>query len=247
METVTLKVFRYDPDADGAPRMDSFTVPVERGMTVLEALFYIQRKLDGSLAFRSSCRAGVCGSCAMHINGLYQLSCEVQISLLGTKEVTVLPLAHLEILRDLVVDMEPFWAKYKDIKPYLVPSDPDPEKERIQTPDERARLNHIIDCILCVSCHSSCTVTETDREYLGPAVLMKANRFLLDSRDHIDEERIRLVDNEHGVWRCHTIFSCQEVCPKDLNPTAGIANLKREAIRLRLSRKVIESAHKPMV
>lgn len=246
MESVTLKVFRYDPDQDKAPRFDTFDVPVARGMTVLEALFYVQRYLDGSLAFRSSCRAGVCGSCAMHINGLYRLACECQITLLGASEITVRPLGHLDIVRDLVVDMVPFWNSYKHIKPYLVPSDPDPEKERIQTPDERAHLNHIIDCILCASCHSSCTVTETDRDYLGPAVLMKANRFLLDSRDHIDEERIRLVDSEHGVWRCHTIFSCQEVCPKDLNPTSSIANLKREAIRLRLSRKVVESAHKPL-
>lgn len=235
MNDVIFNVFRFDPDADSKPRFDTYMVPpFKKGLTVLEALFHIQEKLDGSLAFRSSCREGVCGSCAMHINGTYRLACETQVGDLRGDTVTVQPLGHLKVLRDLVVDMEPFFSKYKHIKPFLMPGSPPPEHERPQTVGEHARVTPSIDCILCACCHASCTVTSTDPEYLGPAALLWADRFVRDSRDHAEEERLRLVDHLHGIWRCHTIFSCQEVCPKDLDPTGAIADLKRLAIRRRL-------------
>jgi succinate dehydrogenase / fumarate reductase iron-sulfur subunit len=235
MADLNFKVFRFDAQTDAAPHFDEFTVPpFKKGQTVLESLYYIQEKLDGSLAFRASCREGVCGSCAMHINGKYRLACETQISGLETDTVTVQPLGHMQVLRDLVVNMEPFFAKYKYIKPYLMPGSPPPERERPQSEGDQKKVLPSVDCILCACCHASCTVTATDPEYLGPAALLWADRFARDSRDNALDERLRLVDQLHGIWRCHTIFSCQEVCPKDLDPTGCIADLKRKAIKRRL-------------
>ena len=235
MADLTFRVFRFDPDADDSPRFDTYSVPpFKKGLTALEGLFYIQEKLDGSIAFRSSCREGACGSCAMHINGKYCLACETQVAELGSDTITIQPLGHLTVLRDLDVDMEPFFDKYKYIKPFLMPGSPPPEGERPQTAGEQAKVMPSIDCILCASCHSSCTVTGTDPEYLGPAALLWADRFLRDSRDNAGDERLDLVDQVHGIWRCHTIFSCQEVCPKDLDPTGAIADLKRQAIKRKL-------------
>ncbi|MCX7919767.1 MAG: succinate dehydrogenase iron-sulfur subunit [bacterium] len=227
---ITFKIFRYDPTKDKTPHFDSFEVNTKPGMTVLEGLYFIREYRDGSLAFRSSCRAAVCGSCAMHINGQYRLACETQIAALKAQTVTIRPLAHLRVLKDLIVDMEPFWQKLHLIKPYLMPGTPAPVQERPQTPQDQEKLMGIIDCILCGSCYSSCTVTLTDPNYIGPAAFLKANRFLIDSRDNAVSERLRLVDGEHGVWRCHTIFNCQKVCPKDCDPTGSIANLKRHLI-----------------
>ncbi len=232
---MTFRVFRFDPEKDEGPRFDTFRVPpFKKGLTVFEGLFYILEKIDGSLAFRASCREGICGSCAMHINGKYRLACEAQVAELGSDTVTIRPLGHLEVLRDLVVDMEPFFEKYKYIKPYLMPGSPPPERERPQSAGEQAKVTPSIDCILCSCCHASCTVTGTDPEYLGPAALLWADRFVRDSRDGADDERLDLVDQMHGLWRCHTIFSCQEVCPKDLDPTGAIADLKRKAIKRKL-------------
>jgi succinate dehydrogenase / fumarate reductase iron-sulfur subunit len=235
--TCRFRVFRYDAAADEAPKLQEYEIPYSEGLTVLGGLVYIQQRLDGSVAFRSSCRAGVCGSCAMHVNGRYRLACETQVSDCKL-DVTVRPLGHLPIVRDLVVDMARFWKHYKQIKPYLIPGAPPPaEGEYVQTPDDRARLDGIIDCILCASCYGACTTTAVDPEFLGPAALAKANRFVLDSRDAAREERLELVSGVHGVWRCHQIFSCQKVCPKNIDPPGSIADLKRAAIRHRLTRR----------
>ncbi len=235
--TCRLSVFRYDAAADEAPRFQQYEVPYTEGLTVLGGLVWIQQHVDGSVAFRSSCRAGVCGSCAMHVNGRYRLACETQVSDCKM-DVTVRPLGHLPIVRDLVVDMGRFWKHYKHIKPYLIPGAPPPAHgEYVQTQDDRARLDVIIDCILCGACYGACTTTAADPEFLGPAALAKANRFFLDSRDAAREERLELVSGEHGVWRCHQIFSCQKVCPKSINPPGSISDLKRAAIRQRLTRR----------
>jgi len=234
MSEVTFKIFRFDPEKEKRSRFETYSIPVESGMTVLEGLYYVQEKIDGSLAFRSSCRAGVCGSCAMHINGQYRLACETQVAELGST-VKVRPLAHLPVLKDLFVDMEPFWEKFKSIKPYLIPGDDPGDMERLQTPDERSRLDVIIDCILCAACYGSCTVNNYDDEYLGPAALLKAQRFFSDTRDQADEERLELVDGDHGAWRCHTIFNCQQVCPKEIDITGSIGTLKRNLMASRLS------------
>jgi succinate dehydrogenase / fumarate reductase iron-sulfur subunit len=235
---VTFKVFRFNPEKDKKPYYKKYKFELIPGMTVLDGLYHILRKIDGSIAFRSSCREGVCGSCAMHISGKYRLACETQIANLGGT-VTVSPIAHMPIIKDLVVDMTGFWNKYKKIKPYLMPGEPNPvTKERIQTEDNRKKVDVLIDCILCGSCTSSCSVSATNEDYLGPAALMKANRFIQDSRDNANEERLRLVATENGAFRCHTIFSCQYVCPKDLNPQASIAEIQELARKRAFGKKL---------
>lgn len=228
---IIFKIQRFDPEKDPNPYFKEYKIPLTPGLTILEGLFYILENVDGSIAFRSSCRAGVCGSCGLNINGAYYLACETQAAAFDSDVLTIKPLAHMPVIKDLVVDLEPFWAKYRSIKPYLVPGNPDPDGvERVQTQDDRAHLAGLIDCILCTCCHSSCAMTGTDEEYLGPTVLLKADRFVQDSRDQAINERLDLTGGEHGVWRCHTIYNCQAACPKKLDPTGAIADLKRKAI-----------------
>lgn len=231
---VEFRVFRFEPD-DGEPRFDRFQVPVEKGMTVLEGLYYILENLDSSLAFRSSCRSAVCGSCAMHINGCYRLACRTQIAALEPP-VVIRPLAHLPVLKDLVVDMEPFFAHYEVIKPYLVPKEPPPEQEYLQSQKERKRLDGLVDCILCGACYGACPLGLSDPHYLGPHAFLQALRFLEDSRDGAKEERLALIGTEDGAFRCHTVFSCQRVCPKDLDPSGAIARLKLQLTLAKLRR-----------
>jgi succinate dehydrogenase / fumarate reductase, iron-sulfur subunit len=232
-DTVLFHIFRFDPVNDKEHHFQEFKVPFTReDQTVLEALFYIQQRLDDSLAFRSSCRAGICGSCAMHINGKYRLACNTLVSRLKSNIVTVRPLAHMPVYKDLFVDMRSFWEKYEYIKPYVMPGKPlSMNGEQIQTPEERSRIDVLIDCILCACCHSSCPVTASHEEYLGPMALLQMDRFLSDTRDHAGKERLSMVNDEHGVWRCHTIFNCQEVCPKDLDPSGSIAHIKMEIVK----------------
>ena len=229
-----ISVFRYDPELDSAGYFDEFDVPYRSGMTVLEALLHILEHEDGSLGFRYACRSAVCGSCAMHINGRYRLACATQVSDLGDR-VVVRPLYHLPVIRDLVVDMTGFFQKYERIRPWLLNETPLGDEERRQSPEERARLDNLVECILCACCHASCPFTHTDPEYLGPALLLKLDRFYADSRDLATADRIAAADDKHGVWRCHTAYNCVEVCPKDLNPTASIARLKGAAIKRRFT------------
>ena len=233
-KTARLKVFRFDPDTDREPRYDSFEIPAPKGLTVLDALFYILEKVDPSIAFRYSCRGAICGSCAMYINGSYRLACATQVSAFKNKEIVINPLPHLQVIKDLVVDMEPFFAKYEAIKPYLITNAPDPEKERLQSIEERKRIDEMIDCILCAACYSSCPSVWMDPKYKGPAALMKANRFNVDSRDEGKGQRLPVLDHEDGLWRCHTIFNCVEACPKKLNPTDAIQAAKRTAVKRKL-------------
>lgn len=242
-KSLLFKVFRYDPEQDKSSHFDRFEVPYRDGMSVLDGLIFIQDRIDGSLAFRASCRAGVCGSCAMHINGAYRLACETQVSGLIThrsllKTITIRPLGHLKIIKDLCVDMSLFWRHYERIKPYLIPSKAAHREERQQSIDERAMLDGLIDCILCGACFGACAVTESDPEYIGPAALLKANRFIKDSRDDAEKSRLNIVATQEGIFRCHTIFSCRVACPKDLNPTAAIAEMKRRSICLNSTKKL---------
>ena len=232
MDKVTFNVFRLDPEVDEEPRLDSYELEFKEGMTVLQGLFDILERHDGSLSFRYACRESICGACALFINGSYRLACRTQVKNLGS-EVTILPMPHLEIIKDLVVDMTPFWDNYERIKPYLMPAeDADLDKERLQSQADRSSIDEMIDCILCGACHSSCPSVWVDRsrEYAGPAALLWAYRFLADSRDDADDERIALVGNERGIWRCHTIFNCADACPKDINQTWSIQQLKKDAV-----------------
>ncbi len=231
----TFKVFRYDPSRGMEQRFDTFEVPSSgTGMTVLEGLYYILENLDPTLAFRSACRAAVCGSCAMHINGQYRLSCRTRVEAFKGKAVVVQPLLHLKLIKDLVVDMEPFWEHFKFVKPYLIAASESPEKEFLQSPKNRKRLDPWVDCILCGCCYSSCPVAATNPDYLGPHALLWALRFANDSRDKAKKERMALIGTNEGAFRCHTIFNCQQVCPKSLDPTGAIARLKMKSIGMRL-------------
>ena len=232
-----VSVFRFDPDHDERGYFDEFEVPVRPSMTVLEALFHILEREDGSLAFRYACRGAVCGSCALHINGKYRLACATQMSDMGD-EVIVRPLYHMPVIKDLLVDMTAFFETYRRVQPWLANETPIGEHERPQSVEERDRLDNLIECILCASCHSSCPMTQTDPDYLGPAMLLKIDRFASDSRDLARADRIAMADSERGVWRCHTALNCAEVCPKSLNPTDSIAKLKRAAVWRRLTGRV---------
>ncbi len=242
-DKVTLKVYRFDPAVDRKARIEVYDIPWVDGMTVLDSLFYVLEQVDGSLAFRFSCREGICGACAMFINGSYRLACETQVARLldeGQKEVHVMPLPHLPVIKDLVVDMTRFWENYEAIAPWIVSRSEHPEKERAQSVADRKRIDEYVGCILCGSCFSSCPAVWTTKDYIGPNAMMKAYRWVADTRDEARDERLGLVGTEKGAWRCHTVFNCAEACPKKINPTTAIQGVKRSAVwaRLRGSKKL---------
>jgi len=195
-------------------------------MTVLDALFQVLETRDQSLAFRYSCASAVCGSCAALIDGRPGLACKTQLNT-SRSVVTIGPLPHLPVIRDLVVDLQPFFQRSHMLKPYFAAEQPYPEKEFTQTPKERAVIDSTVDCIDCGACFSSCPLTWTDREYPGPAAFVKAYRFIADTRDSERLERLQKVGCEDGIWRCHTVFNCADSCPKAINPTYFIEQLKR--------------------
>lgn len=217
------KIFRGDKKSH---KYQDFTVDVQPGWTVLDALNDIKWNQDGTLTYRRSCRHGICGSCAMKINGLNALACETQIKDIKRRPIVVEPLPGFRILKDLAVDMDPFFELLEDIKPYLINDMPPPDKEWIQSPEEFSQISSAINCILCSACTSSCPSYWADKNYLGPAALLKAYRYIFDTRDNGGEERMGAIDNRHGLWRCHTIMNCVDTCPKDLAPTEAISKLK---------------------
>jgi len=235
-ETVLLKVFRYDPEVEGKqePRFDDFRVPFHKGMTVLDALIYARDKYDSSLTFRHSCRQAVCGSDALFVNGSQMLGCKTQLADLESP-VRIEPLPHQEVVKDLVVDMEHFYDQMHAVEPYF-DADELPEdglEEQRQTRENREKVKMSTRCIWCGACMSSCNIAAGDNEYLGPAAINKAYRFAMDEREGEDrkQERLRIIEQEHGVWRCQTQFSCTEVCPKDIPLTEHIQELKRESVK----------------
>lgn len=238
MKTFNLRVFRYDPEKNTDPHYDTFTVDYREGMTVLEALLWVLENKDASLAFRYSCREAICGSCAMYVSGAYKLACRVQVKdALEGDTVTVSPMPHMRVIKDLVVDMTKFWENYEKVKPWLINDGPEPERERLQSQADRAKYNMEIDCILCGSCFAACPSGVQNEEYLGAHALVWANRFFVDTRDTANRERLELVANEYGVFRCHTVFNCVEACPKHLNQTEAIQSLKNAAMAYRLGLK----------
>jgi succinate dehydrogenase / fumarate reductase iron-sulfur subunit len=226
-----VKVFRFNPESDVAPEFDHFEVPVFKNMAILDVVMHIQNYMDRSLSFRFSCRIGMCGSCAMYINGRARLACRTQVSALKTSNITIMPLPNFPIIRDLVVDMEPFFDKWKEIKPYYVPKKGIDEPV-VSRPDSKERefIDDMLDCISCGCCYSACSMVATNKEYLGPAALTRAYTLIADKRDAIRVERLKVVDRSYGVWRCHTQFNCAEACPKNIVPTRSIQNLKRRCV-----------------
>ena len=217
------KIFRSDGKSK---HYQDFTVEVQPGWTVLDTLHEIKWNQNGTLTFRRSCRHGICGSCAMKINGLNALACETQIKDLKRHPIVIDPLPGFKVIRDLAVDIEPFFESLEALKPYFINDEPPPDKERIQSPEEFAKISSAINCILCSACTSSCPSYWVDKNYLGPAAMLKAYRYIFDTRDRGGEERISALDNRHGLWRCHTIMNCVDACPKDLTPTEAISRLK---------------------
>jgi succinate dehydrogenase / fumarate reductase iron-sulfur subunit len=235
-DTIALKVFRYDPEIEGKqePRFDDFRVPFHKGMTILDALIYARDHYDSSLTFRHSCRQAVCGSDALFVNGKQRLGCKTQISELESP-VRIEPLPHQEVVKDLVVDMEHFYDQMEAVEPYFDADETPDDKleEQRQTRENREKVKMSTRCIWCGACMSSCNIAAGDNEYLGPAAINKAYRFAMDEREgeNRKQERLRIIEQEHGVWRCQTQFSCTEVCPKDIPLTEHIQELKREAVK----------------
>lgn len=225
---VTLRIQRFNPESDSKPYYREYTVEVEPTDRVLDALNYIKWYQDGTLTFRRSCAHGVCGSDAMRINGRNRLACKVLIKDLGPK-ITIEPLLGFRIIRDLVVDMEPFFAQYRAVMPYLINDEPPPVRERLQSPEERARYDDTTKCILCACCTAACPIFWTT-EWLGPAAIVNAHRFLFDSRDRAAEERLAILNQKFGVWRCRTIFNCTEACPRGIQVTNAIEQVKRRIL-----------------
>jgi len=236
---IRIKVFRYDPEVEGKeePRFDDFRVPFHKGMTILDALIYARDHYDSSLTFRHSCRQAVCGSDALFVNGQQRLGCKTQIADLETP-VRIEPLPHQDVVKDLVVDMEHFYEQMQAVEPYFQPDDlPEGDlEEQRQTPENREKVKMSTRCIWCGACMSSCNIAAGDNEYLGPAAINKAYRFAMDEREgeNAKANRLETIEQEHGVWRCQTQFSCTEVCPKDIPLTEHIQELKREAVKSNL-------------
>jgi len=234
----TFRVFRFDPATDEAPRFEEYDLEVTGAISVLEALIEIRDTQDASLAFRYSCRGAVCGSCGMVINGGADLACRVQVQGLPSRQVTVEPLANLEIIRDLVVDMEPFWKGYGQVQPYLHLAAEPPEKEHRVSDAESEKVGAFCDCVLCACCYSACPAVSDDEEYVGPAALAKLYRFVADPRDERRYATLEVVDDQRGAWGCRTVFRCVDACPKGVRPVDGIEGVRRALVKERLKAAV---------
>jgi len=226
--TLQFKIYRYDPDKDQKPYMQDVAVEVDStDRKLLDALVKL-KAVDDSIAFRRSCREGVCGSDALNINGRNGLACLTDLaSFPDDKPIVLRPLPGLPIVRDLIVDMTQFFKQYHSIKPYLINNDPPPERERLQSPEDREELNGLYECILCACCSTSCpSFWWNPDKFVGPAGLLAAYRFIADTRDQATNERLDNLEDPYRLFRCHTIMNCVDVCPKGLNPTKAIGKIK---------------------
>ena len=225
-------VYRYNPDTDSKPTMREYELhDIEPGTMLLAALLRIKDEQDETLSFRRSCGEGVCGSDGMSINGLNGLACITPVASLK-QPIEVRPMPGLPVVRDLIVDMEQFYQNYRDVKPYLIVKDPMPEVELAQTPEQREKIDGLYECILCGCCTTQCpSFWWNPDKFLGPAALLQAARFLEDSRDQATEERLANFEGPFKLFRCHTIMNCVQVCPKGLNPTKAIGNIKKMMVR----------------
>ncbi|ODV87632.1 hypothetical protein CANARDRAFT_4957 [[Candida] arabinofermentans NRRL YB-2248] len=227
----TFKIYRWSPDTpDKKPYMQEYKVDLNAcGPMILDAILKIKNEQDASLTFRRSCREGICGSCAMNIGGRNTLACLCKIDQNEAKETKIYPLPHMYIVRDLVPDLTHFYKQYKSIKPYLHAKTPTDGKENLQSIEDREKLDGLYECILCACCSTSCpSYWWNQQEYLGPAVLMQAYRWMIDSRDEATHMRKEMLQNSMSLYRCHTIMNCSKTCPKGLNPGKAIAEIKKQ-------------------
>ena len=224
-------VYRYNPETDSRPYMQDYDVALQPSDVMLLDAMVRLKELDDSVAFRRSCREGICGSDAMNINGKNGLACVTRIA--EVKEPVVLkPLPGLPVIRDLIVDMTQFFKQYHDVKPYVINNDPPPDKERLQSPEEREKLNGLYECILCACCTTSCpSFWWNPDKFLGPAALLQSYRFIADSRDQATGERLDHLEDPYKLFRCHTIMNCAEVCPKGLNPSRAIGHIRELLVK----------------
>ncbi len=223
-----IQIYRWDPDTGENPQLDTFEIDLDKcGPMVLDAIIYIKNEIDPTLTFRRSCREGICGSCAMNIDGTNTLACTKAIDSVKD-DVKIYPLPHMEVQKDLVPDLRNFYAQYASIKPWLQTDTPPPDRERLQSVEEREKLDGLYECILCACCSTSCPSYwwNSDR-YLGPAILLQAYRWLADSRDEATGERLDNLEDPFRLYRCHTIMNCTKTCPKGLNPAKAIAEIKK--------------------
>ncbi len=224
----TFKVYRYDPDSGMNPSWDTYDVDVSQcGPMVLDVLIHIKNEIDPTLTFRRSCREGICGSCAMNIAGRNTLACTHGWEECPGGQIMVSPLPHMPVVKDLVPDLTLFYAQYASVEPWLKTETPEPQKEWRQTPEDREKLDGLYECILCACCSTSCPSYWWNQEkYLGPAALLHAYRWIIDSRDEATGDRLDELEDPFKLYRCHTIMNCAQVCPKGLNPAKAIAEIK---------------------
>jgi len=231
---ITFKVQRYNSEQDSAPYFQEFIVPASQGTTVLEGLIYIKENLDSTLAFRTSCRMGICGSCGMLINNYPHLACHTQIEEFHSDTLTVKSLPNLPIIKDLVPGLNPLFENHKSVKPYILRCDEEemekPTAEFAQTPQQLQTFLQFTYCIKCGICVAACPTAASDKLFLGPQALAQCYRYCADNRDEGEQERFPVVDTDHGIWHCHLAGACSEACPKGLDPALAIQLLKRRLV-----------------
>ena len=231
---VTVKILRYNPEVSEEATWESYQVTAEPTDRVLDALHKIKWDLDGSLTFRRSCAHGVCGSDAMRINGKNRLACKTLLKDVNPQQpITVEPIKGLPVEKDLIVDMEPFFDAYREVMPFLITEGNEPTRERIQSQADRDRFDDTTKCILCAACTTSCPVFWNDGQYFGPAAIVNAHRFIFDSRDEGGAQRLEILNDKEGVWRCRTTFNCTEACPRGIQVTKAIQEVKRALLTSR--------------
>lgn len=223
---VRFEIRRYNPETDDEPHFETYDIEVEETDRVLDGLNQIRWHIDGTLALRRSCQHGICGSDAMRINGVNRLACKVLMRDVG-EHVRVEPLLGSPVVKDLIVDQSRFFESYRSVLPYLINHEAPPPRERLQSPEERERFDDTTKCILCGACTTACPSAWADPEFVGPAAIVQAHRFLFDSRDQGNEQRLARLSGRHGVYGCRTIFNCTRACPRDIEVTKAIAEVKR--------------------
>lgn len=234
---VTLNILRYDPERDEKPHFVDYEVEVDETDRLLDALNEIKWHVDGSLTYRRSCAHGICGSDGMLINGQNRLACKCLIRELvssGDRRITVEPMRGYRVIKDLVIDLEPFFESYRAMLPYLINDQPPPVRERLQSPEQRERYDDTTKCILCAICTTACPPFWANPSFVGPAAIVNAHRFIYDSRDEGSEERLEVLNEKTGVWRCRTVFNCTDACPRGIKITDAIEQIKRELLFRRI-------------
>ncbi|MET9531367.1 MULTISPECIES: succinate dehydrogenase iron-sulfur subunit [unclassified Streptomyces] len=232
--TATFRIRRFNPEVSDEAQWQDFAVEIDPKERVLDALHKIKWELDGTLTFRRSCAHGVCGSDAMRINGKNRLACKTLIKDINPdKPIMIEAIKGLTVLKDLVVDMDPFFQAYRDVMPFLITNGNEPTRERLQSAEDRERFDDTTKCILCAACTSSCPVFWNDGQYFGPAAIVNAHRFIFDSRDEGGEQRLEILNDKDGVWRCRTTFNCTDACPRGIEVTKAIQEVKRALITRR--------------